>query len=95
MRTADAPDVICPLCGVDADAESLRCPECAEDLAPLAHLAFAGRIHYNAALEHARDGDWPAARDAVAVALAYEPDLAPAVALRTALADAPRPPLRS
>lgn len=91
MTAPDAPAVVCPLCGVDADAESLRCPECAEDLAPLAHLAYAGRIHYNAALEHTRNGDWAAARDAVAVALAYEPDLAPARALHGALADAPGP----
>ncbi|UGQ13223.1 hypothetical protein LO772_06290 [Yinghuangia sp. ASG 101] len=92
MTPEAAPDVVCPLCGVDADAESLRCPECAEDLAPLAHLAYAGRIHYNAALRHARNGDRAAARDAVAVALAYQPDLAPAVALHAALADTPGPP---
>ncbi|HSA53970.1 MAG TPA: hypothetical protein VLH10_28150 [Yinghuangia sp.] len=83
--SADAPAVVCPVCRVEADAESLQCPECAEDLAALAHLAYAGRMHYNTALEHARNGEWEAARDAVGAALAHEPGLAPAVALRDAL----------
>ncbi|MEW1909084.1 hypothetical protein AB0442_11555 [Kitasatospora sp. NPDC085895] len=80
--TAVAPiEVPCPQCAVPADAESLRCPSCREDLAALVRLRYAGRIDYNEALEHVRAGEDAAARVLLQRAVAQEPGLRPALDL--------------
>jgi hypothetical protein len=44
-------EVLCPQCRLIPNAETLRCPDCKEDLAPLVRLRYAGRIDYNEALQ--------------------------------------------
>lgn len=74
-------EVPCPQCAVPADAESLRCPSCREDLAALVRLRYAGRIDYNEALERVLAGDDAAALVLLRRAVAQEPGLRPALDL--------------
>ena len=86
--------VSCPQCRLDAQPDTLHCPGCQEDLAPLAHLLHRGRISYNTGLTHARNNDHTRARAALERAVQEEPDLAPAWLLLGKIAahqgDAPR-----
>ena len=56
-RTAPAPEVLCPQCRLVPNAETLRCPDCKEDLAALVRLRYAGRIDFNEALRLALAGE--------------------------------------
>ncbi|WP_042396482.1 tetratricopeptide repeat protein [Streptacidiphilus carbonis] len=70
--------VACPQCRLEAQPDTLLCPGCQEDLAPLAHLLHRGRISYNTGLAHARRGDHGQARAALEQAVQQEPGLAAA-----------------
>ena len=50
MSAATSVEVLCPLCRVPADRESLGCPSCREDLGVLFRLRYSARIDYNRAL---------------------------------------------
>ncbi|MEV7596370.1 hypothetical protein AB0O91_03165 [Kitasatospora sp. NPDC089797] len=71
-------DVLCPLCKVPADRQSLGCPSCREDLGVLFRLRYAARIDYNRALEALAAGDGPLALGLLHRALETEPGLDPA-----------------
>jgi hypothetical protein len=74
-------EVLCPQCRLRGNAETLRCPDCQEDLATLYRLRYAGRIDYNEALALASAGEDTAALVFLRRALDVEPDLGPAQAL--------------
>ncbi|MGW2377533.1 hypothetical protein [Kitasatospora sp. NPDC001683] len=77
--TAVAPlDVLCPLCKVPADRQSLGCPSCREDLSALFRLRYAARIDYNRALEALAAGDIAFALGLLHRAVVAEPGLEPA-----------------
>ncbi|WP_433799551.1 OmpA family protein [Actinomycetospora sp. CA-084318] len=50
------PQVLCPLCQLAPD-HSGRCPDCKQNLAPLAYLDAQATVHYNRALDLAAEGD--------------------------------------
>ncbi|MEZ0091710.1 tetratricopeptide repeat protein [Streptacidiphilus sp. EB129] len=83
MPATDSPSapqirIDCPQCNLQAVPDTLHCPGCEEDLAPLAHLLLRGRISYNQALALARDGDHAAARPLLEQSVREEPELTPA-----------------
>ncbi|WP_030244420.1 hypothetical protein [Streptomyces sp. NRRL S-350] len=78
MSPVTDPEVLCPLCKVAADPQSLCCPSCREDLSALFRLRYAGRIDYNRALDALHAGDTATALFRLRSALAAEPDLDPA-----------------
>ncbi|MGW3043854.1 hypothetical protein ACWC9T_28270 [Kitasatospora sp. NPDC001159] len=78
MSTVSLPEVLCPLCRVPADRQSLGCPSCREDLSVLFRLRYAGRIDYNRALEALAAGDEELALGLLHRALEAEPGLEPA-----------------
>ncbi|MFH9349925.1 hypothetical protein [Kitasatospora sp. NPDC017646] len=71
-------DVLCPLCKVPADRETLGCPSCREDLGVLFRLRYAARIDYNRALEALAAGDGGLALGLLHRAVVAEPGLEPA-----------------
>lgn len=79
----EAPPLVvqCPQCAVPADAQSLCCPSCHEDLVALVRLRYAGRIAFNDALVLLGAGRQEAAVAALERAVAAEPGLAPAEGL--------------
>ncbi|MET8628874.1 hypothetical protein ABZW30_34930 [Kitasatospora sp. NPDC004669] len=78
MSTVSLPEVLCPLCRVPADRQSLGCPSCREDLSVLFRLRYAGRIDYNRALDALAAGDEALALGLLHRAVAAEPGLEPA-----------------
>ncbi|MFD8706622.1 hypothetical protein ACFV1W_29135 [Kitasatospora sp. NPDC059648] len=78
MSAATSVEVLCPLCRVPADRESLGCPSCREDLSVLFRLRYSARIDYNRALEALAAGDGALALGLLHRAVAAEPELEPA-----------------
>ncbi|MBD0693869.1 hypothetical protein [Streptomyces sp. CBMA123] len=91
MTTETLPEVICPLCKVPADWQSLGCPSCREDLSVLFRLRYAARIDYNRALDALAAGDGPLALGLLHRAVAAEPGLEPARELLESLSVAGSP----
>ncbi|MFH8385080.1 hypothetical protein ACH4E7_29750 [Kitasatospora sp. NPDC018058] len=85
MSTVSLPEVLCPLCRVPADRQSLGCPSCREDLGVLFRLRYAGRIDYNRALEALAAGDAALGLGLLHRALEAEPGLEPARELMESL----------
>jgi outer membrane protein OmpA-like peptidoglycan-associated protein len=69
-----APDLRCPLCRLPAQADG-SCPDCGQDLAPLAHLQARPALRYNRALGLVAAGDDEAAQWQLEAALAEDEDL--------------------
>ncbi|GGV09527.1 hypothetical protein GCM10010495_23090 [Kitasatospora herbaricolor] len=67
--------VQCPLCRLAPAPDSLRCPGCQEDLAPLVHLRLRGRLAYNEGLRLARAGSLGEAVGELERAVRLEPGL--------------------
>jgi hypothetical protein len=88
VSAAPEPLVVqCPQCAVPADAQSLCCPSCHEDLVALVRLRYAGRIAFNEALGLLRAGRREAAVVALERAVAVEPGLGAAKELLARLSD--------
>ncbi|MFJ9772341.1 hypothetical protein ACIRVF_14030 [Kitasatospora sp. NPDC101157] len=78
MSGEPLPEVLCPLCRVPADRQSLGCPSCREDLSVLFRLRYAARIDYNRALDALAAGDGGLAHGLLHRAVEAEPGLEPA-----------------
>ncbi|MFD4660484.1 hypothetical protein ACFWP2_33240 [Kitasatospora sp. NPDC058444] len=85
LEAPQAPEVLCPLCKVPAQAQALRCPSCREDLSVLFRLRYAGRIDYNGALDALAAGNGALALGLLHRAVAAEPGLHPALELLESL----------
>lgn len=90
LEAPPAAEVLCPLCKVPAQAQTLRCPSCREDLSVLFRLRYAGRIDYNGALDALAAGNGALALGLLHRAVAAEPGLHPALELLESLSVAAR-----
>ncbi len=71
----------CPYCGGSVPQDTTVCPDCHEDLSALARIEHAHEIHYNKALNLARQGELDKARDQALMALGFREDFPPAYVL--------------